>query len=271
MRLTRFYSISLFLLALSFMSLNQASASTENTQGDGACMECMNSSHSNQHQLVAFISAVQDQLTMEKSCQNFSHDQQVGPWGKFVLSELRSGNFPAMSAPDTVTDLEQICPRYPTMAQIERDHLWLLIINSMTYFESSCEPKSNLTQRQGAPDGTAFGLLQLNEGNEDLYVLKRTRTHILHTTRAEAKVSKFTPGCYKNDSHNPETSLVCGMTMLEQQLEKKPHSLFDCSSYWKVLKPNACTSHLPHFSLTANDRVIEAVNSYIPCNHDLEY
>jgi hypothetical protein len=84
----------------------------------------------------------------------------------------------------------------------------------MTHYESTCI----VSESARGPHGTAAGLLQLHRGKE----------------------ANYSSGCRNGDSGTAERSIICGMSMLNDQIERG-EPLFSRRSYWDVLRPQGAS------------------------------
>lgn len=154
------------------------------------------------------ISNLNDQMKWGDACENFASDKDLGKWGMMILRELDKNPHPTLLGGSK--DLFQLCPAYPRMDLQSRKNLWVLILNAMAFYESSCESNS----RGRGPNGRLIGLLQLHVNKEQFYA----------------------PECRKGDGKTPNGTFRCGLSMLNGQLERG-EPLFSRKSYWDVLRP----------------------------------
>ena len=156
------------------------------------------------------ISAISDQMNWGDACDNFVSDDEFGKWANLVMKEMKSGeNDSLIKGSD---DLMKLCPGYQSLNLEGRQNVWVLIVNAMAFYESSCNQRS---KAQG-PNGSLIGLLQLHRGKED----------------------KYAPNCKKGDGSTPAGTFRCALSMLNSQLERG-EPLFSRKSYWDVLRPQA--------------------------------
>lgn len=147
-----------------------------------------------------------------KCKEEFANKKGLGEWGTFIKKELSTGRYPQLLKNNRA--FQKICPGFKAMNMDERKNLWVLILMSMSHYESSCRPT---VEAQG-PHGTAKGLLQLHEGAEDKYS---------HWDRRRV--------CEKGDAAHPKESLQCTLSMLNGQV-KQFNTVFYQGSYWDVLR-----------------------------------
>lgn len=153
------------------------------------------------------ISEIIDKKYSDK-CENFAGNGEVKSWGKIIERELDKDRYAALFKGPS--DVRRLCPQYDAMNDEDKSGLWILVISAMTHFESSCV----ITNKAQGPNGTAAGLLQLHRGKE----------------------SNYSSGCRNGDSNTAERSILCGMSMLNDQVERQG-IVFSTTSYWDVLRP----------------------------------
>ncbi len=156
------------------------------------------------------ISAVSDKMKWGDACDNFTSDDEFGKWGTMIMKELKTNEAEALLLGSD--DLVRQCPGYKSLKIEGRQNVWVLIINAMAFYESSCNKNS---KAQG-PNGSLIGLLQLHRGKEHVYA----------------------PNCKKGDGNTPAGTFRCAISMLNSQLERG-EPLFSRKSYWDVLRPQA--------------------------------
>lgn len=156
------------------------------------------------------ISAIGEKMKWGDACENFTSDDEYGKWAMMIMKELKSNEAEALLRGSD--DLVRICPGYKSLNLDGRQKVWVLIMNAMTFYESTCNKNS---QAKG-PNGSLIGLLQLHRGKEHVYA----------------------PNCKKGDGSTPAGTFRCSISMLNSQLERG-EPLFSRKSYWDVLRPQA--------------------------------
>jgi hypothetical protein len=200
-------------------TLNQSSSRTESS---AACTECKTSGNTSMESLREFseamrnmtddaldIEIISDKMNYSDKCDNFAADGAMNKWGKTINKEISRPKYSSLLSRGP-KDIRQYCPMFSAMDIQERKSLNILVLLAMAHYESSC----NFREKAPGPNGTAAGLLQLHKGKEQIY----------------------SSGCKKNDSANPERSLICGLSMLNDQINRG-EKLFSPHSYWEVLRP----------------------------------
>lgn len=219
---------------------------TESTES-GDCTSCansqMSSGNSAQAAFLRFtqnmnaitdgvldIEIISDKMNYNNKCDQFAADGEMNKWGKVVVKELEKPKYSTMLNRGP-RDIGQYCPDFNKMDVHEKRALNVLIMAAMVHYESSC----NFREKAPGPNGTAAGLLQLHKGKEH----------------------KYSSGCRKNDSLNAERSLVCGMSMLNDQIQRG-ENLFSSGSYWEVLRPRGRSQKAK--------KIMAAIRKFGPCD-----
>lgn len=239
------------LLLSATLVFNQAFAesitSAASTEARSACVECIPGKNTSNDALMRFamemnkitdgaihIEVISDKMNYAEKCEKFADDGELNKWGAVINKELNNPKYETMLH-DGARDITKYCPRYPDMAVPDKKALNVLIITAMAHYESSC----NYRVKAPGPNGTAAGLLQLHKGREH----------------------RYSSGCQKNDSLNAERSLICGLSMLHDQLARG-ENLFSPRSYWEVLRPRG-SSKRAHL-------IQSAIRKFPSCNQGME-
>ena len=161
------------------------------------------------------VAAVIDDLGYNDRCNGFADEKGLGRLGRVIVNEVTNGQYEHVgNLLKGSDDLKRACPRYDTLNTNEKAHVYVMLLASMSFFESSCDPTSGLKRRVQGPNGALGGLIQLHKGKENVYA----------------------PNCPRGASNKPETTLTCGLSMLNKQLERQD-AIFSPRSYWDVLRP----------------------------------
>lgn len=161
------------------------------------------------------VAAVIDDLGYNERCNSFADKRGLGHLGRVIVNELTNGQYEHVgNLLNGSDDLKRACPRYDTLNTYEKAHVYVMLLASMSFFESSCDATSGLKRRVRGPNGALGGLIQLHKGKEDVYA----------------------PNCPRGASNKPETTLTCGLSMLNKQLDRQA-AIFSPRSYWEVLRP----------------------------------
>lgn len=218
------------------------------TEGSAGCVDCMNdtSTPTGNSAQAAFnrfvlnmsaitdgvldIEMISDKMNYNNKCDQFAADGEMNKWGKTIVKELEKPKYSNMLNRGP-RDIGQYCPDFSKMDLNDKRALNVLIMAAMVHYESSC----NFREKAPGPNGTAAGLLQLHKGKEQNY----------------------SSGCRKNDSADPERSLICGMSMLNDQIERG-EKLFSSGSYWEVLRPRGRSQKAK--------KIMAAIRNFGPCD-----
>jgi hypothetical protein len=164
------------------------------------------------------------------SCLSFSNENALGQWGQTVSTEVASGRFPLLlQGPQ---DIQQLCPKYNRLLPSQKKELWVVILNSMAGYESSCRPT---VPARGVAGRRAMGLFQLHAGHE----------------------GQYSSGCRNGDGSNAARSITCTLSMLNDQVGRDGR-FFSDSSYWAVLRPHNFVQKAP--------KIERAVSMFRGCN-----
>lgn len=172
------------------------------------------------------------------ACGGFIDNGKIGAYGELIRSEIsKPGQL--MSIKNGDQDLAGLCPNYPVMDDSSKANVFLLIMTSMAFEESSCD--NNQTAR--GPNGTLKGFFQLHLGKE----------------------ASYGPECRNYDSRTPTGSIMCAMSVINKQMGSG--NLFrQETNYWDVLRPqrwNPKTKrYIPNPSYA---KIRSAISKFAPC------
>lgn len=153
---------------------------------------------------------VMQKMRWSNRCESFVSSSQIGPYGEYILRSLNRSAFPELYR--STSDLAAICPNFDNLRDREKDYVWLLFLTSLAFYESTCNPKASAP----GPNGTAQGLMQLHLNKEHFY----------------------SAGCVRGDSLQPNLTLSCSLSMLNDQIRRE-QLIFKQNSYWEVLQPTS--------------------------------
>lgn len=207
------------------------------------CLECANSGKTAMDALKRFtiemnaitdgaldIEIISDKMNYSDKCENFVGDGEVNKWGEVVQKELSKDKYGALLKQGP-KDIGLYCPNFSGMNMDERKSLNILILTAMAHYESSC----NFREKAPGPNGTAAGLLQLHRGKE----------------------GQYSSGCRNGDSASAERTLICGLSMLNDQVVARGERLFSSASYWEVLRPRGRSQKAK--------KIMAAINKFSAC------
>lgn len=160
---------------------------------------------------IAETGAHLDKMSSEEgwknACTEFVQDGQIGQYGEKIVNEvMRSQN---VNIKKGDADLVSLCPNYPMMDDGSKANVFLIILTSMAFEESTC----NNDETARGPNGTARGFFQLHSGKE----------------------ASYGPDCRNYDSRTPEGSITCAISIINKEMGAG--NLFDQGSHWDVLRP----------------------------------
>jgi hypothetical protein len=186
------------------------------------------------------IEIISDKMNYNNKCDNFAAAGEMNKWGNVIDEEISRPKYSTFLS-EGPKDIQKYCPNFSAMDLPEKKALNILILTAMAHYESSC----NFREKAPGPNGTAAGLLQLHKGKEQNY----------------------SSGCRKGDSATPERTLICGLSMINDQINRG-EKLFSPRSYWEVLRPTgrskkavkimAAISKFPSCSLSNDTRLSSA-------------
>lgn len=173
------------------------------------------------------------------SCGEFINNGQIGKYGEMIRNEIsKSNQLSNIKRGDE--DLVALCPNYTMMNDSSKANVFLLILTSMAFEESSCD---NSKSARG-PNGTAKGFFQLHLGKE----------------------ASYGPECNNYDSRTPAGSIVCALSVINKQMGEG--NLFrQDSNYWDVLRPQRWSAKKrKYFANPSYEQIRSAIAEFAPCN-----
>ncbi|MEK2646305.1 hypothetical protein [Bdellovibrio sp. BCCA] len=178
--------------------------------------------------VAATLTDINDKLDWGAKCENFVDDEKMGAWAKDIRGIYLSSDFKNLD--EGARDIHRLCPTYSEMKPTDKANFWVLVINAMAHYESTCDK----TETAKGPNGSLIGLLQLHHGKEGVY----------------------SKGCSNGDGNTAQGTFRCALSMLNDQL-RRDDNLFSNKSYWDVLRPKAASKRVP--------RITKAIQTYTPC------
>lgn len=180
--------------------------------------------------VAATLGDINDKMNWGAKCENFADEDSLGKWAKEIRTIYMSSDFPNLD--EGAKDVLRLCPTYKEMKPTDKANFWVLVINAMANYESTC---NNGATAQG-PNGSLVGLLQLHVGKE----------------------GDYSKGCADGDGRTASGTFRCALSMLDDQV-RRDDQLFSKKSYWDVLRPQAKSKRVV--------RISKAISAYTPC-HD---
>lgn len=201
---------------------NIGSKSTLNlTEAGTKCLDCENKPNRTAQQLQEFsailvaggnvqeLSDANREMHMAPRCE-FVEGDDLGPWGEIIITEMRTHKQQYSDLYNGTADLERDCPMYPRLEDKDKELVWVMILNTMAFLESTCNES---VEARGIKGRTAIGLLQLHKNHESRN------------------------GCPNGSGNEAETTLPCGLNMLNTQLGREGELFAERGeTYWAVLR-----------------------------------
>ncbi|UOF02498.1 hypothetical protein [Bdellovibrio reynosensis] len=194
---------------------------TSLTEANTSCVDCVNTQHKTVYQLqqlshilvsggnVQELSDANRELGLAPRCE-FVQGNELGPWGEIIITEMRTNKSEYSNLYRGTQDLYDDCPRYPRLEDKDKELVWVMILNTMSHLESTCDEN---VEARGIKGRTAIGLLQLHKNAENRN------------------------GCTKGDGDEAETTLPCGLDMINSQLQREGELYGERGeTYWAVLR-----------------------------------
>lgn len=172
------------------------------------------------------------------ACGGFINNGQIGTYGELIRREISKPN-QLMSMKRGDQDLAGLCPNFPVMDDSSKANVFLLIMTSMAFEESSCD--NNKSAR--GPNGTAKGFFQLHLGKE----------------------ASYGPECRNYDSRTPTGSVMCAMSVINKQMGDG--NLFrQDENYWDVLRPRRWSPKQKRYIANPSyAKIRAAIAQFAPC------
>ena len=156
------------------------------------------------------LEAINESMDFGKECSSFVDKGTFRAWAKYIQRAFKNHDFEyLMHGPK---DFFEYCPRYTFLPDQEKINVWIVVMNAMAHYESTCKVKAPAK----GPNGDLTGLLQFHAKRERYYGSL----------------------CKNGDAKDPERTFVCGLSMLDEQIARD-EVLFSRKSYWDVLRPQA--------------------------------
>jgi hypothetical protein len=160
------------------------------------------------------------------ACNQFTEDNKLKEYGEMTVEIMSRPYMKPLL--DGTPDIHRLCPNYSIaeneggMTMAQKHGFFILLVSGVVHKEASCDedamlPKKTKAFPKGAPYGVAYGLFQLNRGNEAQY---SPRSHI----------------CKDGDAEEAKTSIQCGLGMWNERAQQGL-PIF-ASHHWDVLNPS---------------------------------
>lgn len=187
----------------------------------------------------AHLDKVSSEEGWMNACSEFVQDGEIGQYGDMIRSEVMKPN-QYMNIKKGDADLAGLCPNYPMMDDSSKANVFLLILTSMAFEESSC----NNDKSTRGPNGTAKGFFQLHLGKE----------------------ASYGPECNNFDSRTGAGSIMCSLSVINKQMGDGDLFRQD-SNYWDVLRPQRWSKKKKkYFPNPSYAQIRAAIAEFAPCN-----
>lgn len=175
----------------------------------------------------------------KNACTEFVQDGEIGQYGEMIRREVMKSN-QYMNIKKGDADLARLCPNYQMMDDSSKANVFLLILTSMAFEESSC----NNDKSARGPNGTAKGFFQLHLGKE----------------------ASYGPECNNFDSRTGSGSVKCTLSIINKQMGDGDLFRQD-SNYWDVLRPQRWSKKKKkYFPNPSYAQIRSAIADFTPCN-----
>lgn len=246
LKLSLLITMSTTLLVSLSLSAAELSFSAE-TEGR-ACVDCSTIENRDAYseptaaealfKAAAEITRLQEKMNHADLCEKFAGEEGLGRYGRIISEEVikkEGAGYKYNQLMQGPPDLVRACPAFTTMNEDQKAGLYVLIVNAMANYESSC----NINETARGPNGKLIGLLQLHYQKEHQY----------------------SRGCQQGDASKASTTFSCGFSMLNDQV-RRDGVLFSSKSYWDVLRLNSKTFKAK--------KIVSTISKYEPCQPTLQ-
>lgn len=246
LKLSLLITMSTTLLVSLSLSAAELSYSSE-TEGR-ACVDCSTIENRDAYseptaaealfKAAAEITRLQEKMNHADLCEKFAGEEGLGRYGRIISEEVikkEGAGYKYNQLMQGPPDLVRACPAFTTMNEDQKAGLYVLIVNAMANYESSC----NINETARGPNGKLIGLLQLHYQKEHQY----------------------SRGCQQGDASKASTTFSCGFSMLNDQV-RRDGVLFSSKSYWDVLRLNSKTFKAK--------KIVSTISKYEPCQPTLQ-
>jgi hypothetical protein len=139
--------------------------------------------------------------------------------------------------PKLAGNVKQFCPRFSTMKDVDRRQFWAYFFQALSGAEAGLKSTSNVqhTEPQVAVvDGVSHRMVR-SEGLLQLTYEDARRYGCDFDWNADKRLREHDPD---KTILKPENNLLCGVSILENQLVSQRRPLITKASYWSTLRPN---------------------------------
>lgn len=169
-------------------------------------------------------------------------------WTEHVYGLIEQ-NFESL---ELANDIDYFCPNYKNLVHKQKINIWGQLIASMSFFESTFNPKARIISPSKTLDLVtnkplvSEGLLQLG------YI-----DNINHKCNFNwQKDSKYNEDDSRKTILNPYRNLSCGVAILTEQILKHKSIIIKKGAYWAVIKKDHPNSKIGQIKQMFNGYVI---------------
>lgn len=248
MRFNKTFIATLSVAFLTSLTLHAAELSYSLETEGRACIDCSTIENKDAYaeptaaealfKAAAEITRLQEKMNHADLCEKFAGEDGLGRYGQYISEEVikKNGeNYKYNHLMQGPPDLVRACPAFTEMSEDQKAGLYVLIVNAMANYESSC----NIKETARGPNGKLIGLLQLHYQKEH----------------------RYSRGCQQGDAAKASTTFSCGFSMLDDQV-RRDGVLFSSKSYWDVLRLNSKTFKAK--------KIVSTISKYEPCQQTLQ-
>lgn len=144
-------------------------------------------------------------------------------------------------------DIQDFCPMYDRLGHQDKTNFWVELLAAMTKFESSFKPTMRYTESTMGTDPVtgkqvvSEGLLQLSYQDERSYrsVLPAGVCDFDFESDSKLAITDV-----RRTILDPKTNLICGIGILNRQIDRYGKIAIASGAYWAVIKSNSKYSKL---------------------------
>lgn len=136
-----------------------------------------------------------------------------------------------------VTDMNTFCPRYDSLAQVQKINFWGQLVAAIAKFESGWKPVTRYVETTMGDDAitgeqiVSEGLLQLSYQDA-----KYTPSFCKFDWSADKSLNAKNPLDARKTIFDPYKNLRCGLAILAKQIKSKKAIAVNSGAYWSVIK-----------------------------------
>jgi len=137
----------------------------------------------------------------------------------------------------SVSDIAKFCPRYESLADVQKINFWGQLIAAIASFESGWNPAARYVETSMDDDAVtgdqivSEGLLQLSYQDS-----KFTSAYCKFDWAVDKILNMKNPKDPRKTIFNPFRNLRCGLGILAKQIKNKKSIAVDSGAYWSVIK-----------------------------------